>query len=143
MSYSNTSAKLQDFSIVLDNNTLLAELKHNVSIDDVSVSSIHAAMRDKGGVDAATLDTNFGVGIEAAKRTRLVTTQRGGRKIIHPSLNKCYKSNDRKLRYRRLPVAFFTGTMYSTILSIQGNKAAQLFCYCACWGREFPMKKEK
>jgi hypothetical protein len=63
--------------------------------------------------------------------------------MIHPSLNKRYKTNDRHLRYRRLPVTLFTDTMYSTILSIQGNKAAQVFCNSAGWGRAFPMKKEK
>jgi hypothetical protein len=97
-----------------DNNTLLAELKHNVNIGDVNVSSVRATMRDKGGVDAATFAKNFGIGIEAAKRTSLVTTQRGVRKIIHTSLNKRYKTNDRQLRYRRLPVTLFTDKMYST-----------------------------
>jgi hypothetical protein len=70
---------LQDLSIFLDNNTLLAELKNNVNIADMDVYSIHATMRDNGGVDAATLAINFGIGIEAANRTRLVTTQRGVR----------------------------------------------------------------
>jgi hypothetical protein len=32
--------------------------------------------------------------------------------------------------------------MYSTILSRQGNKAVQVFCDGAGWGRAFPMKKE-
>jgi hypothetical protein len=82
------------------------------------------------------LVNNFGIGIEAAKRTRIVTTQRGVRKMIHPSLNKRYKTNDRQLRYRRLPI-------YSTILSKQGNKAPQILCDGAGWGRAFPMKKEK
>jgi hypothetical protein len=77
-SYNNNSAKLQDLSAVLEHSTLLAELKQNVNIADMNVSSIHATMRDKGGVDAVTLAKNFGIGIEAAKRTRLVTTQRGG-----------------------------------------------------------------
>jgi hypothetical protein len=124
---------------VLDNSTLLAELKHNFNIADMNVSSIHATM----SVDAVTLAKNFGIGIEAAKRTRLVTTQRGVRKMIHPSLNKRYKTNDRQLRYLRLPVTLFTDTMYSTILSRQGNTAAQVFCDGAGWGRAFPMKNEK
>jgi hypothetical protein len=45
-------------------------------------------MRDKAEVDAATLAKNWGNGIEAAKRTRLVTTQRGIRRMIHPSPTK-------------------------------------------------------
>jgi hypothetical protein len=114
--YSDTSAKLQDLSIFLDNNTLLEELKHNVNIADFNVSSIHATIQEKGGVDAATLAKNFGIGILAAKRTRLVTTQRGVRNMIHPSLNKLYKTNYRQLIYGRLPVTLFTDTMYSTIL---------------------------
>jgi hypothetical protein len=81
-------------------------------------------MRDKGGIDAATLAKNWGTGIEAAKRTRLVTTQRGIRRMVHPSLTKRYKTNDRQLRYRRLPVTMYTDTMYSTILSRQINKEA-------------------
>jgi hypothetical protein len=143
VSYSDTSAKLQDLSIVLDTNTLLAELKYNFNISDLNVSSIHATMRNKGGVDAATLAKNFGIGIEASKRARLVTTQRGVSKMIHPSLNKGYNTNERQLIYRRLPVTLFTDTMYSTILSRQGNKAAQVFCDGTGWGRAFPMKKEK
>jgi hypothetical protein len=128
VSYSDPSAKLQDLSAVLDHSTLLAELKQNVNIADINVSSIHATMREKEGVDAVTLAKNSGIGIEAAKRTRLVTTQREVRKMIHPILNKRYKTNYRQLRYRRLPVTLFTDTMYSTILSRQGNKAAQIFC---------------
>jgi hypothetical protein len=85
-------------------------------------------MRDKAGVDAATLAKNRGIGREAAKRTRLVTTQRGIRRMIHPSLTKRYKTNYRQLRYRRLPVTMYTDTMFSTIPSRQKNKAAQIFC---------------
>jgi hypothetical protein len=43
-------------------------------------------MRDKAGADAATLAKNWGLGIEASKRMRLETTQRGIRRMIHPSL---------------------------------------------------------
>jgi hypothetical protein len=143
VSYSDTSAKFQEFSIVLDNITLVAELKHNVKIADMNVSSLCATMRDKGGVDAVTLTKNFGIGIESAKRTRLVTTQRGVGKMIDPSLNKRYKTNDRQLIYHHLPFTLFTDTIYSTILSRQGNKAAPVFYNGAGWGRAFPMKKDK
>jgi hypothetical protein len=100
-------------------------------------------MRDKGGIDAATLANNWGIGIEAAKRTRLLTTQRGIRRMVHPSLTKRYKTNDRQLRYRRLPVTMYNDTMYSKILSSQMNKAAQIFTTDFGFVRDFPMKKEK
>jgi hypothetical protein len=100
-------------------------------------------MRDKGGIDDATLAKNWEIGIEAVKRTRLVTTQWGIRRMIHPSLTKRYKTNDRQPRYRRLPVTMYTDTMYSTILSIQMNKAAQIFTTDFGFVRAFPMNKKK
>jgi hypothetical protein len=126
---------------VLDDGTLLAELDYNNL--NLNISLVKSEMRDKAGIDAATLANNWGIGIEAAKRTRLVTTQRGIRIMIHPSLTKRYKTNDRQLRYRRLPVTMYTDTMYSTILSRQKNKAAQIFCTDFGFVRAFTLKKEK
>jgi hypothetical protein len=85
---------------VFDDGTLLAEL--NDINTNLNISLVKSEMRDKAGVDAATLSKNWGIGIEAAKRTRLVTNQRGIRRMIHPSLTKRYKTNDRQLRHRRL-----------------------------------------
>jgi hypothetical protein len=62
--------------------------------------------------------------------------------MIHPSLTKRYKTNDRKVRYRCLPVTMCTNTMYSTILSRQQNKAAQIFTTYFGFVRAFPMKTE-
>jgi hypothetical protein len=139
--YSDTYTKLKDLSFVLDDGKLLAELDDNNL--NFNISLVKSEIRDKAGVDAATLAKKWGIGIEAAKRTRLVTTQRRIRRMIHPSLTKRYKTNDRQLRYRRLPVTMYTDTMYSTILSIQKNKAAQIFCTDFGFVREFPLKKEK
>jgi hypothetical protein len=99
-------------------------------------------MRDKGVIDAATLAKNWGIGIEAAKRTRLVTIQRGIRGMVHPSLTNRYKTNDRQLRYRHLPVTMYTDTMYSTIISRQQNKAAHIFTTDFGFVRALPMKLE-
>jgi hypothetical protein len=126
---------------VLDDGTLLAELDENNL--NLNVSMVKSEMRDKGGIDAATLSKNWGIGIEAANRTRLVTTQRGIRIMVQPSFTKRYKTNDRQLRYRRFPVTMYTDTMYSTILSRQMNKAAQIFTTDFGFVRAFPMKKEK
>jgi hypothetical protein len=82
--YSDTSAKLQDLSAVLDDGTLLAELDDNNL--NLNVSMVKSEMRDKCGIDAATLANNWGIVIEASKRKRLATTQRGIRRMVHPSL---------------------------------------------------------
>jgi hypothetical protein len=63
--------------------------------------------------------------------------------MIHPSLTKIYKMNDRQLRYRRLPVTMYTDTMFSIILSRQKNKAAQILCTDFGFVRAFTLKKEK
>jgi hypothetical protein len=49
--YSDTSAKLQDLSVVLDDGTLLAELDDNNL--NLNISLVKSKMRDKGGIDAA------------------------------------------------------------------------------------------
>jgi hypothetical protein len=56
--YSDTSAKLQDPSPVLDDGTLLAELDNVPTTTDLNVSFVKSEMRDKDGVDAATLAMN-------------------------------------------------------------------------------------
>jgi hypothetical protein len=126
----------------LDEGTLLAELESVTTTTDLNVSLVKSEMRDNAGVDAATLAMNWGIGIESAKTTRLVTTQRGIRRMIHPSLKKRYKTNDRQLRYCRLPVTMFTDTIYSTILYRQQHKSAQIFCTDFGFVSAFPMKKE-
>jgi hypothetical protein len=141
--FSDTTIKLQALSFTLDDSSLLQEMTSHVHISEVNMSSLTAYMRDGGGVDVATLANNFGIGIEAAKRTRLVTTQRGGKWMIYPSLSVRSRTNDRQLRYRRLPVTCFTDKMFSNSNSRQGNKAAQVFCTANGWTRAFPMAKEK
>jgi hypothetical protein len=95
--FSDTKLKLQALSLTLDDSSLLQEMMSHVRISDVNMSSLTADMRDGGGVDVANLGKNFGIGIEAAKRTRLVTTQRGVKRMIHPSLSVRFRTNDRQL----------------------------------------------
>jgi hypothetical protein len=86
--YSDTSVNLQDLSIALDDITLIAELKLNANIYDLNDSSVTAKMRDRGGVDPATLAKNWVIGIEASKRTCLVTTQMGDKEYNSPKFDK-------------------------------------------------------
>jgi hypothetical protein len=126
---------------VLYDGALLAELDGITT--NLNIFLVKSEMRDKAGIDAATLAKNWGIGIGAAKMTRPVTIHRGIMRMIHPSLTKRYNKNDRQLRYRRLPVTMYTDTMFSKILSRQDNKAAQILCTDFCFVREFTMKKEK
>jgi hypothetical protein len=59
--YSDTSAKLQDLSSVIDEGTLLAELDDNNL--NLNVSLVKSETRDKGGINVSTLAKNWGIGI--------------------------------------------------------------------------------
>jgi hypothetical protein len=85
--FSDTPRKLQALYLTLYNSLLLQDMTSHVHISEVNMSILTADMRDGGGVDVATLKKNFGIGIEAAKRTRLMTTQRGVKRMIHPRLD--------------------------------------------------------
>jgi hypothetical protein len=62
--------------------------------------------------------------------------------MIHPSLTKQNKTNDRQLQTRHLLVKIVTDTVYSTIISRQQNKVDQIFCTDFGFVRAFQMKKE-
>jgi hypothetical protein len=111
VAFGDTSEKLQDLSVFLDDNTLLPKLRRHAQIYDVNMSSVIVTTREKGGIDATILANNWGIRIKTAKRTRLVTTQRGITWMIHPSLTKIFITNDRQLRYRRLYITCYNDTM--------------------------------
>jgi len=88
------------------------------------------------------LAKRFGIGLEKAQKTIEQTTQRGFRTVLHPSLSRRYRTNDRQLRYRRLSTTMFTDTMLCKTLSRRGNRYAQVFYDPTGWKRAFPMKKK-
>jgi hypothetical protein len=95
---SDTTMKLQDFSLALDDS--------NVNIYEVEMSSEQANMWDGGRVYSATLATNWGIGIEVAKKMHFMTTQRVAKQMIHPSISKSFRKNEIQLRCYRLPLTF-------------------------------------
>ena len=106
-----------------------------------TIAGVSTELRSEG-IDAGTLAKNWGIGLETAKKTLKVTTQRGIRTVVHPTLSRRFRTNDRQLRYRRLPIDLYTDTMKATVKSQQGNKVAQVFCSRNGWTRAFPLEKE-
>lgn len=133
---SQDNAILRDFSNVYHDGDFTCALQNSVQIH-----SIHTV--GKGNeVDAETLSRNWSIGIETARRTLGVTTQRGIRTVLHPSLSRRFRTNDRQLRYRRLPITCFTDTMFSTVKSRNGNTCGQVYCDQSGWCRFHPMKRK-
>ena len=87
------------------------------------------------------LAKNWGIGIALAKKTLAATTQRGVRTVLHPTLSRRFRTNDRQLRYRRLACDMFTDTLEARTKSwFRQNRYAQVFATRFGWVRVFPMK---
>ena len=72
------------------------------------------------------LSRKWQIGLETAKRTLQVTTQRGVRTAVHP-LHRRYRVDHLHLNRRRLNGDWFTDTLFSKVISLQGNSCAQVF----------------
>jgi hypothetical protein len=101
---------------------------------------VHAALQGMyGGISATitserhssvtfeNLSCKWNIGLETAKRTLQVTTQRGIRTAVHPLHHRRCRVDHLHLNRRRLNGDWFTDTLFSTVISIQGNTCAQVF----------------
>ena len=127
--------------------TLLDALRgsfgYDVSEKSVENNSQIVALRTSSRgtkVNATTLATRWGIGIESARRT-LECTEQSAVRAYTSKLTRRYRTNDRKLRYRRLTTAMFSDTMKANVASwFRGNVYGQVFCTNFHWCRIFPMK---
>ena len=90
-------------------------------------------------VEAPTLAKIWNIPINRAKNTIHVTTQRGVRHVANPSIMRRFPTNDRMLRYNRLPHPMFTNTLLAGTTSQRGHKFAQVFVASYGWSRTIPM----
>ena len=90
-------------------------------------------------IDHVELGRRWGISPDKALRTVRCTTQRGIRNTSQNSLTKRIPTNDRSLRYRRLPHQVFADTLISGTTSRRGNKYAQVFATSFGWTRVYPM----
>ena len=84
---------------------------------------------------AEDLAKTWGVSWNTAEKTIKVMTQRGIRTVLHPTLLRRLRTNDRQLQYRRLPIDLFTDTMKALVKSRRGNQYAQVFGARNQWAR--------
>ena len=92
---SQCSRVLSEISPTLGDDSFLSLLQSNVQVSFYNT---------KGSSEKAInqLVQNWGIGIEAVKRTVQATTQRVIRSVAQPSLSRRFRSNNRQLRYRRI-----------------------------------------
>ena len=94
-------------------------------------------------VDARTLANRLGIDRKKALNTVRITTQRGVKGHLHPSLRRIFLTNDHMMRYRHLPHNIFTDAMFSGVKSKMENTCAQIFCTIFGWTRVHPMKTKR
>ena len=96
----------------------------------------------KPRLDAQLLARKWGIGLDAAKRTIRATTSRGIWSVLDPTISRQYPTNDRQLRYRRLPLEMYSDTMKASVRSRNGNKYAQVYCTRSGWTLAIPMQSK-
>jgi hypothetical protein len=79
---------------------------------------------------------------ERAKKTVQSTTQCGVCTCLNPTLARRFLTNDRMLRYKRLPHRTFTDTLFAGTPSCSGNKCAQAYSASFGWARAHPMTRK-
>ena len=70
------------------------------------------------------------------------TTSRGIRSVLDPTISRRYPTNDRQLRYRRIPLEMYSDTMKESVRSRNGNKYAQVYCTRSGWTLAIPMQSK-
>ena len=88
------------------------------------------------------LSRKWGISPDKTLRTVRCTTQRGLRNTSQHSLTKRIPTNDRGLRYRRLPHQVFADTLISGTTSRRGNKYAQVLTTSFGWTGVYPMSQK-
>jgi hypothetical protein len=121
---------------------------HQVLNSKVMISSVktslngHIRSRNIAPIDPQTLAARWMISPDCAQRTVVMTTQRGVRTCLNPTLSCRFPTNDRMLRYKRLPLTMFTDTLFASTASRQGNKMAQIYFTSFGWARAHPMKRK-
>ena len=73
------------------------------------------------------------ISLDRAKRTVVMTTQRGVRTCLNLTLSHHFPTNDWMLHYKQLPHTVFTDTMFATTPLKQGNTMAQVYSTSFGW----------
>ena len=99
----------------------------NLMPETYDICHVHMGKRQEA-VDYITLAHCWQIQLHKAKSMVEQTMQRGVRTVLHPTLSRSFRTNDRMLRYRRLPCNLYSNTMFCPkVTSAQGYKMAQIF----------------
>ena len=97
-------------------------------------------MRKTTPINPQTLAACWLISPKCAKHTVVMTTQRGVRTCINPTLSQHFPTNDQMRWYKYVLHTMFSDTMFAGSMSQQGNKMAQAYATFFGWTCAHPMK---
>eukprot|EP00980_Cylindrotheca_fusiformis_P019228 scaffold6542_cov94-Cylindrotheca_fusiformis.AAC.1 len=95
----------------------------------VQVTKVSAMKSDsrQSVITAERLAQQFNIGLETARNTLKVITQKGLRSAVHPISRRYRTDLVRGMEAKQMPGNWYTDTLFSTVKSIRGNTCCQLF----------------
>jgi hypothetical protein len=130
------------------NSTLYHTVHAEISkaLDDSNFTSLHISSTNTSMrtsvVTPEILSSRWHIGLDTARKTIQVTTQKGIRSYLNP-IEQRYRTKQAQLRYRQLSGRhgrFYTDTFFSSIPSINACKMAQLYINDLSYTKIYPMK---
>ena len=107
---------------VTSDDNFFCVLRSYVMISGVDTNSTgHLTTKVKAPIDLRTLAARWMISPQQAQKTITVTTQRGVRECLNPNIARRFPTNDRMLRYKRLPHPIFSDTMFAKTAAVGGN----------------------
>ncbi len=111
-----------DQADVTDDENLYDVLTSHVQILSIESSlNGHIRSRKISPIDPQTLAARWMISPECAKQTVVMTTQRGVRTCLNPTLSRRFPTNDRMLWYKHVLHTMFSDTLFAGSVLRQGN----------------------
>ena len=112
------SSLTTDQADVTDDKNLYDVLASHVQILSIESSlNGHICLHKIAPIDPQTLAAHWMTSPERAKQTVVMTTQRGVRTCLNPTLSQRFPTNDRMLRYKRVLHTMFSNTLFAGSVS--------------------------
>jgi hypothetical protein len=112
------------------------------SDDFIRVVSGMTSSERKSALTPEVLSRRWNIGLDSAKRTLQVTTQKGVRTVLHP-LTRRYRTRQSHLRFPTIRTKVYTDTMFSSVTSIRQYKCAQVFTTNTAYSRVYPLQSKQ
>jgi len=121
--------------------TDLADISESLEYTPICIAALTSLTQRSTRISPETLSQRWGIGLEEAKQTLKVTTQKGMRQIVGP-IERRLRTRMAHLRYKQLSGRhgrFYTDTFFASIPTTSGKSMAQLYTNDIHFMKVYPM----